>query len=136
MKLLKYALLTLLVAIVTDGIVTYAVSTSSVFGSYELSGNSQLVGNYAEKEYAGQQKYTNQKTYTALTNPCENCHVTVIVENSEGADSGGITLASGETGYFNNTATYVTGNYRLKLRRVEASLLTTSNYYQWYINNN
>lgn len=135
MRILKYALLTLLVAIITDGVMVYAVSTSSVFGDFHLKGNVSQTGNYVGKEYYGQQKYVNLKTYTSLTNPCPNCHVTTTIIKSDGAASGGMTTATGDTTLFTNTAIYDVGNYKLKQVRVELTALTTYHYYQWYINN-
>lgn len=136
MKFLKYAVLILLVAVVTDMALVSAYSSQSGIGiSYTLNGNTATYTQYMTKINLLPQTYRNGSMDTALTHPCSNCKLAVRAHNENGDMSSAITMVMGETKTFNSpTSVNMEGNYRLEIWRYDFTLLDTYHNGYWTIN--
>ncbi len=134
MKFLKYALLTLILAIVTDVAFIYAAQPQVVI-SYALDKNAVQKTSYRTKDTWTAQYYENLETYTWLTNPCPNCKISAKPEDIDGNLYVGIVTSAGQKKQFTDPTTISSPNdYRLNIWRLDTTLLTTYHTAIWYIN--
>ncbi len=135
MKLLKYAFITLAVAIVLDGCLVLAdVVYPSVEIATTLQRNDGQFTSFYEKNTWATQTYYNRSTRTALTNPCTDCQIGVRFLHQNGDGSGELSVKIGQTKMSNTTLTSEPGVYRLQLRRIDFSLINTDHFGTWHIN--
>src|SRR5574344_2687121 len=93
MKFIKYSLLTLFVAIVTDTALVLAYpSPSGTSYSLQLSATTGQWTEYRTKNTWSVQTYENISTFTWLTNPCPNCQIA----SKPGTSSGDLYVRSEE----------------------------------------
>ena len=136
MKFLKYALITLILAVITDLTLVFAYDTGAVQSIHpELSGNNTYYTSYYTKTYETRQRYYNESTYTGLTNPCPDCKVQIRLHTDDGDFSIAYLSKTGSnTRFTDSTVWYLPNNYRLSLKRFDFSLLTTYHFGLWYVN--
>ncbi len=133
MKFMKYALITLIIAVATDILMIYAYpsppSTSLV---YQLKKNNIQQTDWKTKNTWTTQKYKNTRTYTILTDPCPNCYIASKPIDASGNVYQGIVTSEGQTQNFINSA--LPGDYRLNIWRSDPTLLTTIHSAIWTMN--
>lgn len=146
MKFLKYSVITLLVAVITDlslVAASYPTPSATVTGFVDLPANKTPVyTRWLTKNKNGFQTYYNSYTSTWLNNPCQNCQVATKPHNEAGVTWDGFATKMGDTQQFtHNIATVLSSpydetynNYRLSMFRADSTLLTTSHSGIWTIN--
>ena len=138
MRFLKYAMLTLLVAIIADASLVFAYDSPTIQATNpQLQRNNPYYTSYVTKTTWTKQKYSNQDTYTALTNPCPKCIIETILYTDSGDKSMSFLNNAGDVFYFNDAESWtLPNNYRLYLRRYDITALTTYHWGLWYVNSN
>ncbi len=127
MNFIKYSIVVLFVAIITDVALVFAYPSPSVVAVLmDLKGNNSQNTAYKTKTINSKQYYKNYSAITWLTNPCTKCEISTRANDT-------IITKMGETKYFTMNS-YYTGDYRLILKRNDMSALTTNHTGEWYIN--
>ena len=136
MKFIKYSLLTLFVAIVTDTALVLAYpSPSGTSYSLQLSATTGQWTEYRTKNTWSVQTYENISTFTWLTNPCPNCQIASKPGTSSGDLYVGVVTKIGQTKSFTDpTSISSPDDYRLYIYRFDTTLLTTYHRSVWMIN--
>lgn len=136
MKFMKYALLTLVVAIITDAAMVLAYpSPSGTALYYELSKNSIQKTDWRTKNTWTPQTYQNTRTYTWLTDPCPNCKISAKPVDSGGDVYVAVVTSEGQTKQFTDPTSISSPNdYRLNIWRLDVTLLTTVHTAVWKMN--
>lgn len=136
MKFLKYAILTLLVACITDAVLVSAYSSPSAYSfTRELSKNTSQWTEWRTKNTWTDQAYKNRRTYTWMTDPCPNCKVAAKPVDGDGDIYSGVVTSEGQTKTFTDTTAISAPNdFRLSIWRVDVTLLTTAHSATWTIN--
>lgn len=139
MKYFKISMITLIVAVIANVAITIA-GTNAVVKSltlnYELDKNNYSYTGYYEKENLNYMRYKHNKSYTWLTNPCNNCNIAVRIYASNGAYSNPYFTYMGNTYTLDDEEAWSwPERYELRITRYDATLLTTNHEAVWYINN-
>ncbi len=136
MKFIKYAFLTLIIAIATDITVAFAYSSPSATAIYkELSKNTSQWTDYRTKNTWTTQKYENVRTYTWMTDPCPKCQVSAKPVTESGNVYVAVVTSEGDTKNFTAPSTVNSpDDYRLNIWRLDTTLLTTIHSSVWTIN--
>lgn len=77
------------------------------------------------------QSYQNDNTFTSLTNPCPNCKIETILY---GINYQTVVTTLGKTAKFTDSLMNEPGDYKIKLRRKDSTLLNTYHYATWHLN--
>jgi len=136
MKFLKYSIIILVVAVVTNYTLASAyASPSTVAIIVDLEKNEEQWTEYKTKTTWSTQTYEHISSITWLSNPCNDCLVRTISCQENGDCSGAVTTIAGQTRRIDNpTSINVPHNYRLNLKRDNWSALTTHHNARWNIN--
>ncbi len=140
MKYLKYSLLLLLIAIITD--VTFAGALTDIAEHK----NRVLKKNETDSYYSGAyvkdtwtiQAFELLEAKTSLTNPCSSCVVVASLKYGlEGTEGSGGVFAKAQDGlhdFLEPSSCSSPGTYRINAWRYDITLLNTTIHYKWYIN--
>lgn len=148
MRFLKYSVLILTVAVLTDFALAKAYSSpATVLVSPEISFN----GVYTSSTYTKntgldvRQAYKNSFSTTVLTNPCPKCVIASRVRSTQSSISNpnetinvypeGFTTVMGQTKHFNDLVN-MRGDNLIYVWRVDKTLLKTYHSALWYLNMN
>ena len=136
MKFIKYSLLILLIAIASDALLVFAYPSPPYMSIIEqLQQNSISETDWRTKNTWTAQTYQNTDTFTWLTNPCLNCQICAKPEDIGGDMYVGVVTKQGQTKQFTDPTSISSPNdYKLKIWRVDTTLLTTYHYAKWTIN--
>lgn len=138
MKYFKISMITLIVAVIANVAITIA-GTNAVVKSltlnYALDKNNSSYTGYYEKETYDYMTYKHNKSYTWLTNPCNDCIVSVRLYAENGSYSSAYLTTMNHTYTLNDNEAWAwPTRYELKLTRYDSTLLTTNHEAVWYIN--
>ncbi len=138
MKYLKFSLIILAFAVITDFVITEAASdypvVSSLYITPHLDKNNGQFTSYRKKTKISIMSYNHISSKTALTNPCNDCKV-AAKPFTEGGDYGSavLTVAGGSASFTENTGMQAPGVYRLYVWRYDFTALTTYHTARWDI---
>ena len=132
MKYLKITLFILLIALISNLIITEA-KVRSIVVSYKLEKNTPVITSKFNKTSYSVQEYENTHTSTSLHNPCKNCVISVRVYNSSTDYSTAVLTKMGHTYEVGRTTHAVPGNHKLKIARSDKTYLNTEHSALWYI---
>ncbi len=132
MKYLKITLFILLIALISNLIITEA-KVRSIVVSYKLEKNTPVITSKFNKSSYSVQEYENTHTSTSLHNPCKNCVISVRVYNSSTDYSTAVLTKMGHTYEVGRTTHAVPGNHKLKIARSDKTYLNTEHSALWYI---
>lgn len=144
MKFLKYAMIALVLAVITDIslVAAYPTPSATQIGVIEIKKDSGVYSRWLTKNRDGLQTYENTFASTWLTSPCPNCIIGTIPYNESGTKWDGITTKMYQKKEFTHNISVVLddpfdkgyNNYRIYNFRVDATLLTTNHAAEWTIN--
>lgn len=136
MKFMKYALISLIAAIIADAAMVFAYPSPIATGLvYELSMNNKVDTEWRTKNTWTAQTYENYRTFTWMTNPCPNCKISAKPVSAGGDLYVGVVTTEGQKKQFTDPTTISSPNdYMLKIWRVDITLLTTSHSAMWTMN--
>lgn len=136
MKFMKYALLTLLIAVATDIAIVFAYP--DIYATVlvrELDKNNEQFTDYFTKHTWTTQTYENLSTYTWLTSPCETCKIGTRPYTEDGDYGVSIFTTLGQKKSMGDPTSFMEpNNYRLLIWRSDSTLLTTNHSAQWIMN--
>lgn len=78
------------------------------------------------------QSYQNDDTFTALTNPCNNCEIKTRLVGPYNEQT--VTTTRGTTEEYKNSLMNELGNYYIRIKRSDTTLLNTYHYATWHLN--
>ena len=129
MKIVKYALLTLLIAVITDIAIVLAYASPPSYNLIPtlIKNNSQYTP-WLTKNVEKVQKYKNISSITPMTNPCTNCKIATSLTGSNTIFS-----KMGEMKNFNELS-YFAADYRIMIKRSDITAFNTYHSGTWYVN--
>lgn len=78
------------------------------------------------------QSYQNDDTFIALTNPCNNCQIKTRLIGQYNEQT--VTTTRGTTKQYTNSLMNELGDYYIRIKRSDITLLTTYHYATWHLN--
>lgn len=129
MKLLKITILTLILAISTSTIAAKADFDIYVYQEIK-AGSTNKTPSYKKRDVSNQ-TYSHSTSETALTRPCRKCKISVQGVSKNYGTTNTVTTIMGDTKMLSNSGYEDT--YYLKLKRVDATALTTKTGGTWHI---
>ena len=139
MKIFKYCFLFFILCLILtiESAIAARYSSTGIVGIfYEIKARKTVdTGEEWTKKQGSVQSYNFQKAWTTLTDPCNNCHFkvnlymgTVLYGYTDGYIGDNIYL---DNKLLNQSAQL--GNYKIKINRIDNTLLTTWHVGDWYI---
>ena len=133
MKFVKYACLTLITAVVLDMALVFAYDAPAGVGlSFTLSGNTAQYSSTKTKTDYSYQKYENIGSHTAISSPCTSCQIASTMYMNGSATGGTIITVAGQIKKFDGNSASP-DDYKVKVKRYDATLLSTSHTSFWTI---
>lgn len=141
MKIFKYSLMVLALAVIAN--VTLAYADIDLGSKRGISGQNTLKYNLWSEPTEGvvkpdisTQSFYNFNTFTTYTNPCPNCVIRAELQkrvNDNWSDVKSTTAKKGQTGYFSGNTAEAPGTYRIKLKRDDITAAWTYVTWDWYV---
>lgn len=132
MKYLKITFAVLLIAIITDSVLSFA-SVKPILVSVTLNKQEPYVIKEWEKETWATQEYEHSSSITDLTNPCTNCTISARIWNSSNDWSAATLTKMGQKTPIARTTHKSPGKYKLKIERADFTLLKTYHVATWHL---
>ena len=136
MKYIKYSLIILVIAIMTDIYFVSATVYPTVGIALTLTKNQPYTTSLYEKNNNNCQTYEHTYSFTAITDPCTDCQILVTPKNSSGETFTSYLTKMNNTYVFtkNSGLTCQPGNYKISIKRNDTTLMNTSHSAAWNIN--
>lgn len=138
MKFIKYGIIIVIVAVVTNILVSFASSSSIVYTltvNYNLDKGNMTRTPWIEKVDYTYPTYEHLLSRTILTNPCTSCKILAKPYDDDGDVYVGVVTVMGETQTFRDpTSISSPNNYSLGIQRLDPTLLDTFHSGIWTVN--
>ena len=140
MKLIKYALIVLTVAIMFNFTTVFAARTVPRDGIVRImtvikvgATNTELTYTKTDESALRAQSYEIENAATPLTAPCPDCKFKIDLYNADGDSLFGVVRGvSGDYKQFPEKS-FINGDYYLKIKRDQWTAVKTDHYGNWYI---